>query len=119
MASMFELNTASVPSSARAVNGQTGTLRNNGFTRHLLQISVTARTGDLVVTVERQSPISGAWVPVLATPAIVATGETTLEIGPGLPVTANQSANALLGANYRISWTVTASVTFSVSIYSQ
>jgi hypothetical protein len=61
--------------------------------------------------------LSGKYVTLLASAAQTGTGTVALSIGPGLPSTANVSANALLPRLFRVEVTVgTAdSVTYSVS----
>ncbi|MEP6756510.1 MAG: hypothetical protein ABJA67_13475 [Chthonomonadales bacterium] len=56
----------------------------------------------LTVSIEAKDPASSAWVNILTSAALSAVAMTTLKVCPGLPVSANVSANDGLPLNWRI-----------------
>lgn len=105
-------------------NGDAGVFDNDSFSSGVFIIKNTAGAGTsptLTVTVEGVCPETGATWTILATTAIAgATPATTiLKIGPGLPVTANASANDILPKQFRVKWAIGGSagpsVTFSIA----
>lgn len=79
-------------------------------------VNVTAiGTGALVVQCFGIDPASGQRVLLLATASIAANGITMYQIGPGLPVTANASVNALVPRQIQfVATSTTGPVTASV-----
>lgn len=69
-------------------------------------VNVTnAGTGSITAAVQAKDPASGAYTTLLASAAIVANGATVLTVYPGLPATANVSANDVLPRQWRVSVT--------------
>lgn len=62
-------------------------------------------TGSITVTIQAKDPASGAYSTLLASAAIVTNTQTVLTVYPGLPATANVSANDLLPRQWRIAVT--------------
>lgn len=63
-----------------------------------VDVDVTVNAGGLgsvTVTLYAKDPLTGGRYPLLASAALAAVAKTTIQIGPGLPVTANVSANAV------------------------
>lgn len=83
-------------------------------------IDITAASGTtptLVVTIQGQDPTSGKYYTLLASAVLNAAGTTILRVGPGLPVTANVSANDIIPKVFRVLFTIggtTPSFTFTV-----
>lgn len=68
----------------------------------------TAAAGTLTVSVWAIDPVSGQRALLLVSLGITALNTPTLlQIYPGLPATANVSANAVLPSQYQITWAVT------------
>ena len=112
-------------SAARTATGNSGEFifddpNSLAMARFTLDITaVSGTTPTLVLTVEAFDPASGKYVTVLASASQNATGTIVLAVGPGLPVTANLSANAPMPRQFRIKWTIggtTPSFTFSVGV---
>jgi hypothetical protein len=110
-------------SAARTAAGQSADLINEdassvGSAQFVIDVTaVSGTTPVLVVIVEGFDPTSGKYVPLLTSANITVTGTTVLHVGPGLPATANVSANALVTRNFRVRFTITGttpSFTFSV-----
>lgn len=120
MQGMYEVNSTTVTNTVKPT-GVSTTLRNNGFDNHLFYVNISATSGSpsLTVAVQRQDPISGVWDTVLTSAALTSIGLTVLQVGKDFQPVANVSANAMLGANYRLSWTVADTVQFSIAIYSK
>ena len=62
-------------------------------------------TGSITVTIQAKDPGSGAYTTLLASAAIITNTTTVLTVYPGLPATANVSANDVLPRQWRISIT--------------
>jgi len=60
-------------------------------------------TGSITVTVQGKDPASGAYFTLLASAAIVTNLLTVLSVYPGLPATANVSANDVVPRTWRVS----------------
>lgn len=66
-------------------------------------VNVTsAGTGSITAAVQTKDPASGVYVTLLVSAAITATGMTVLTVYPGLPATANVSANDVLPRQWRV-----------------
>ena len=63
-------------------------------------------TPTLTVTISAVDPVSGALVTLLVSAALNAAGCTLLQVYPGLPATANVSANAVLPSQWQVSYTI-------------
>lgn len=62
-------------------------------------------TGSITVTIQGKDPGSGAYTTLLASAAIVTNTVGVLTVYPGLPATANVSANDVLPRQWRVSVT--------------
>src|ERR1700720_3065908 len=82
-----------------------------GFKSLALVVNVTAGTS---VTVAINAVTASGYTYNLLTSAAIAPGTTALTIGPGLPVTANVSANTVLPRFITVTATVNTSATFGV-----
>ncbi len=93
------------PSAVRTANlvgdDSTSAPRANAITA---VIDVTAVPGAQTVqlVIEGKDPASGKYWTLLQSTARSTTGTEVLQVGPGLPVTANVSANAAVPQDYRI-----------------
>ena len=107
-----------LPSAARTATVTTPdlTTENANYLRIRTKVTNVAASGSITPKVQRKNP-DGTYTDVLVDAAITAASESLLEIGPGLPVTANASANALIKGPYRIVVTAanTDAVTYSVT----
>lgn len=68
--------------------------------------ALTGTTPTLTVTIQGKYPVSGTYYTLLASAALNATGFTRLTVYPGLPATANVSANDLLCDTWRVLWAI-------------
>lgn len=68
----------------------------------VIDVTAIAATPSVVFNVDMIDNLSGKFPVLLASAAIVATGTTVLQLGKGLPVTANVSANCPIPENIRI-----------------
>lgn len=75
------------------------------FLRVVIDVTAITATPSVVVTIDGLDPVSGKYWNLLTSAAITATGTTVLTVGPGLPVTANVSANQVLPDTLRITMT--------------
>lgn len=84
-----------------------------------VSIDVTALTGvpSITVAIKTKDSASGVYTTALASAAITAIGHTELTVYPGLPATANVSANAILSRTWRVeaAHSTADSITYSVS----
>lgn len=80
-----------------------------------IEATALAATPSVVPTIQGKL-LSGAYATLLAGAAIVAAGSVYLHVGPGLPVVANLSANAVLPDTIRLIMTAgdADSLTYSV-----
>jgi hypothetical protein len=87
--------------------------------RLVIDVTAVAATPSVVVTIDTLDATSGKYINLLTSAAITATGTTTLNIGPGLTVAANVTANAFLGDNLRVTMTHADadSITYSVGAH--
>lgn len=105
-------------SAARTASPDTQELEVAGYRSIHLVVDATAATGSpsVVVTILGVDRVSGKTYTLLASAAITGTGTTILKVGPGLPVSANASANDALPPVIRIAPVHTGgdSITYSV-----
>lgn len=82
-----------------------------------LVIDVTAVPGVDTVTfaIEGYDPVSGKYVTILDSPAIVATGTTVLSVYPGMTAAANSVANDVMWREFRVSVTHSGAGNFTYS----
>lgn len=78
-----------------------------------------AATPSVVFTIERYNPIGGDWTTVLASAAVTAAGNTVLTVGPGLPATANVSANTSVPHVWRVTATAGDADALTYSVYAE
>lgn len=75
------------------------------FLKIVIDTTAIGAAPSTVVTVDMVDSLSGKLINLLTSAAIVGVGTITLNVGPGLPATANVSANAALGDTIRITAT--------------
>jgi hypothetical protein len=85
-----------------AATAQTG--RYN-YLRVVLDMTAVTATGTVTLTIDGLDPVSGKYVNLLTGAALSAVATTAFIIGPGMPVTANLSANAPLPDTLRFTCT--------------
>ncbi len=107
------LQASTAQTTTQTLPDQTGTQKGA-----IVFVNVTsAGSGSITPKIEGKDPVSGTYYTVLTGTAIVANGMQVLRVYPGLPATANVSANDVLPGTFRV--TVTAnnanSVTYSVA----
>lgn len=109
--------------SASRTTLQTGaTSTNEGANGIVVMINITAFTsGSITVSIKGIDVLSGNTYTILASAALAATGFTVLKVYPGLPISANASANDVLPRKYRIDVAVgdATPITYSVKYYLQ
>ena len=112
-----------LPSATLAAGSQSAGFQNEdpyskGFGQFIVDVTAISGTlATLTILIEGFDPTSGKYYTLLQSAGLTATGTTVLHLGPGLPATANVSANAILTRNFRVRFTITGttpSVTFSV-----
>jgi hypothetical protein len=86
-------------------NSPTFAIGDRRFCHVVLDMTVVG-TGSVTVSIEGYDKVSGKWYTILAGAAVVANSTNVYKVGPGLPATANVSANDALPGLVRI--TVTA-----------
>jgi hypothetical protein len=94
-----------------AVRSPAGTItsdefNNNGATSIQLYINITGASGTtptLAISLQGQDPLSGTWFTLLTSASLTGVTSVLQNVGPGLPVTANISANTLLPTTFRLS----------------
>lgn len=109
-------------SAARTATPTAVTVPTGRFKSLHLVIDVTAITStpSVVCTVDGLDPVSGKYYNLLTSAALTESGvpyTRVLKIGPGLPVTANLSANDVLPSTVRVTMTHgdADSITYSVA----
>jgi hypothetical protein len=81
--------------------------------------AISGTTPTLTIDVEGKDPVSGKYYTILESAALSSVSTTVLSVGPGLPVTANLSANAILPKTWRVTATIgggTPSVTATIGV---
>ena len=73
--------------------------------RVVIDVTAISSTPSVVCTIDGYSPLSGKYYNLLTAAAVTATGTTVLQVGPGLPVTSNLSANTVLPDTVRVTMT--------------
>jgi hypothetical protein len=86
----------------------------------VIDVTASAATPSVVCTVDALDPVSGKYYNLLTSAALTESGAPytrVLKIGPGLPVTANVSANDVLPSTIRVTMTHgdADSITYSVA----
>lgn len=96
---------------AAAAAGVSSPLQIDDLMRGLLVIvNITAISGasaTLTVIIEGQDDVSSAFYTILSSAGLTATGTTALTVMPGVTVTANVSAAAVMPINWRVRTTIT------------
>jgi hypothetical protein len=91
-----------LPAVNRTATTTTRDFRCNGnYLRVRTVVTVDPEAASVIPKIQRKNP-DGTYTDVLVDAAIAAVGETILDVGPGLPTTANVSANALISGPYRV-----------------
>lgn len=82
----------------------------------IIDCTASAATPSVVCTLDALDSISGKYYNLLTSAAITGSGTTVLKVGPGLPVSANVSANDVLPSTLRVTMTHADadSITYSV-----
>lgn len=105
-------------SAARTATSSSGKKEGTGAQTLTVAIDVTAivDTPSVVFTIERYNPIADDWTLVLASAAVVATGNTVLVVDPAITVAANATASTSVPFTWRVTATHadTDSITYSV-----
>lgn len=86
----------------------------------VIDVTAVTATPSVVCTIDAQDPVSGKFYNLLTSAALTESGSPytrVLKVGPGLPVTANVSANDVLPSTIRVTMTHadTDSITYSVA----
>lgn len=94
-----------LPSAARTATSVTSSdVINSAGASVVVVLDVTAYTsGTLTLTIQGKDPASGKYYTLLTGAAVNSISTNVYKIGPGLPVTANVSANDLVPVAWRIS----------------
>lgn len=106
---------------AATANTNSDTMVNGFFRGVTVFVNLTALTGTsptVTVALEAYDKVSGNFVTLLESAALAATGMSMLQLYPGVAVTANESASAVLPNQWRIAVTLggtTPAVTGSIS----
>lgn len=102
-----DLTTSEILSGVGATTSQNSADLTNADGRGVkVFVNVTsAGTGSITVAVQAKDPASGTYATLLASAAIVANGLALLTVYPGLPATANVSANDVLPRQWRVAVT--------------
>ena len=107
-----------LPSAARTTTTTSGDFSTGSSLYLRVRVVATAATAtpSVVPKVQRKNP-DGTYTDILAGAALTAAGAVVLDIGPGLPTTANVSANALITGTFRVVCTAADadSLTYSVT----
>ncbi len=110
-----------LPSASRTVL-QTGNAIGTGGRQFLIAVldltSVNGVTPGLTLSIEGYDKVSAKWYNILSGAAVVAVSTNVYKVGPGLPATANVSANSCLPGLIRITIAVADAdaATYSVGI---
>jgi len=85
----------------------------------VIDVTAIAATPSVVFTLEVVDSLSGKFVPILTSAAIVGTGTTILTIGPGVTAVANVSSGQVIPENLRVNAVHgdADSITYSVSMH--
>jgi len=117
------LSGTALASAARTASSNSGDIINyNGRSIHVVLDMTVVGTGSVTLTIEGKDPLSGKYYTLLAGAAVVTNVTNVYKVGPGLPATANVSANDILPRTFRISVTAnnansaTYSVGYSIGI---
>lgn len=104
------VDTGALVTLTAAAAGLTTADQTNAYGSSLkLVVDITGLTGTtptLTVVVQGKDTASGKYYNILSSTALAAVGTTVLTIGPGLPTTANLSANDVLPRTWRVVTTV-------------
>lgn len=97
-------DTAALITAAAATISQTGADQTNHNANSLKVVldMTTVGTGSVTLTIQGKDAASGKYYTLLAGAAVVTNSTNVYEIGPGLPATANVSANTLLPRVWRV-----------------
>lgn len=107
---------------AATANTNSDTMVNGFFRGVTVFVNLTALTGTsptVTVALEAYDKVSGNFVTLLESAALAATGMSMLQLYPGVAVTANESASAVLPNQWRVAVTLggtTPAVTGSISV---
>lgn len=90
-------------SAANTVTQTSAELKNRGHIGVYVFLNVTAGTSlSLVMSIEVEDPVSGAWVTLLSTATVTGVGTSTLLLCPGVTAAANAAAAAPLPLLWRV-----------------
>ena len=101
---------------AGASTANTVTLRGAHFNQYLAIVlsTTTASAGNTVTVTVNGITTTGLTYLILATTAIATVTNTVLQIGPGLPATANASTNAIVPDNIQVVVTIAGTVAYGI-----
>lgn len=85
----------------------------------IVDVTAIVSTPSIVFSIEGLDPASGAYIPLLSSAAVVATGRTTLTVSPNCDTVANVSRRLALPAQGRVRATPgdADSATYSVGLW--
>lgn len=103
-----------------SVNSADFTNYNNKGGHFIVDVSATAATPSIVMTIQGKDPVSGNYYDILVCTAITATGTNIFKVYPGIPGAANVRANDVLPRTWRVSIAAADadSITYSVGFNS-
>jgi hypothetical protein len=101
---------------AGAAAANTVVLTGAHFSQYLALVisTTTASAGNTVTVTINGISTTGLTYLILASTAIQTVTNTTLQIGPGLPATANASANAIFPDNVQVVVTIAGTVAYGI-----
>lgn len=101
---------------AATINSPDMNLGHEGHAVFTCDITSVPGVDTVTFTVQGKDPVSGKYVDLLASAAKSTTGTFQLEVGPGIAVAANASANRLLPAVFRVAVTHSGAGNFNYSV---
>lgn len=72
------------------------------FIHVIIDVTAVTATPALTVKIQGKDPLSGKYYDILVSATIATVSTTVLKVGPGLPVTANLSANDMVPSIWRV-----------------
>ena len=84
-----------------------------------IDMTAVSGAGSNVYTIERYNPVGDDWTTVLASAAVVAAGNTVLQVGPGINDVANTHENATVPHTWRVTVTAGTSDSMTYSVYAE
>lgn len=111
------VNLTLLASAARTATTNSGDQVNyNGRGLHVIVDVTVAGTGSITITIQGKDPVSGQYYTILAGAAITTISTNIYKVYPGLPATANVSANDILPRTWRVLVTANNANTITYSV---